>query len=50
MSRALMRGLPRKRYGPYIIYDEDGELNLAFTREDKTKILDKIKKRVEEKK
>ena len=47
MSRALLRGLPKKRYGPYIIYDENGELNLAFTQADKTKVLEKIKKRVE---
>ena len=50
MSRALMRGLPHKQYGPYFIYDEVGELHIAMTPEDKAKIREEIDKRVKEKK
>lgn len=50
MSRALMRGRLQRQYGPYFVYDEVGDLHVALTPEDKAKIQDGIRKRLEERK
>lgn len=51
MSRALIRNNKfNNNRGFYVIYDENGEENFAFTPEEKNNIRDKINKRLEERK